>query len=129
MTSKRKRHDTFGDRMLKYEDEARLFSFRRQTLSNIQKGYVSKKLTETHLFWPSIIILVIGSLLNNIIVVIIGAVLFFASNIISLIKARTDDLSAEEKYVRAGFDKEYGEGKYDETMENIRKRENERWKK
>ncbi len=122
-------YEKFGDRLLEEEDKAGPMSYKRCYIAGLHKDYISKRL-----------------MLYIVIFIIISITIFFLSHkyeeltpteskIIKLsmvlltgagtyilaTRLRTEKKEEMDEYARKKFDKDYGKGAYDKTMEQIKK--------
>lgn len=127
MVSKNKSKHRFGNWLLKQEDKAGIFSYRRETAGVLAETYFYKKLKYYLLGMLIISMLLIILVDNNILIIalehkivflIIISIDFIITLLLAyLIKIKYSDEMKE--YIRTEYDKIYGEGKYEETIRKM----------
>jgi hypothetical protein len=119
MTSKEKNKHKFGDWLLKQEDEAGFYSYKRSYIPVVREGYIYNKLKYYFLglvLINGIILLLSQNVLVWIITLISDFIIVTALLIMIPIKYSVE----MDEYSRTEFDKMYGKGKYDEVMKKIK---------
>jgi hypothetical protein len=90
-----------------------------KTISELRKLYAFSKIMKTYLFIPTLFFWLMAVFSNNMTFFKISIVGTFLAIIETVIRAKTEDINDEERYVRTRFDKVYGEGEYNRTAKEI----------
>ena len=115
-------HEKIGTWLLKQEDEARAFSYRRHVLESAYEMFILKKM-RYEIMISAAICLIIFVLFNDELIRWTAFILFFTVNFCSAMILAKTSLADGEEYCQSYVDKKLGKGQYNKIIHTLHLRQ------